>query len=488
MLEVWIKYAFIIVCAMYSYRKLLHLQPSGSGRRGAACRAALSAAGLTACTVLLRVTVPAVSLLGMAAVSIPVFRRLSMEPLPRAAACTILAYGVSYGTLAAVATLSAVLEALVLSLLDIPVAPIWRMLTAGVLQLCATLLLFQMKRLKHGLVFLVDSGSSDVGVSISVAILVTASLLGINQDAHLAYLVLTFFFLFSGITLWLWWKDRTAAVYRKELYLREIQELNQQLEEKNSQLERLRQENERLAAILHRDNKQLPAASACVRDFLRKAGRTLQGEACASAAAEVLEHLEAVIRDRQTALRDYAQESCQTPDTGSGSIDVTLRFMAGRAAQAGIEFQSSIPANLPLWMEDQVREEDLNTLLADLLENAIIATSSSPVRRMLLQIAETTIDVYDSGAPFPPEVLVSFGLRRMTGHPEDGGSGIGLENTYRLCQTYNASFVLEEYGEDRYYTKRVSVCFDGLGQYRLKLPDSARAKAVSVNPKALISQ
>ena len=103
MLEVWIKYAFIIVCAMYSYRKLLHLQPSGSGRRGAACRAALSAAGLTACTVLLRVTVPAVSLLGMAAVSIPVFRRLSMEPLPRAAACTILAYGVSYGTLAAAA-------------------------------------------------------------------------------------------------------------------------------------------------------------------------------------------------------------------------------------------------------------------------------------------------------------------------------------------------------------------------------------------------
>ena len=48
--------------------------------------------------------------------------------------------------------------------------------------------------------------------------------------------------------------------------------------------------------------------------------------------------------------------------------------------------------------------------------------------------------------------------------------------------------VLEEYGEDRYYTKRVSVCFDGLGQYRLKLPDPARAKAVSVNPKALISQ
>lgn len=82
----------------------------------------------------------------------------------------------------------------------------------------------------------------------------------------------------------------------------------------------------------------------------------------------------------------------------------------------------------------------MNTLLADLVENAIIAIRSRTSKRILVSISISEghylIDVFDGGIPFEAETIINLGLKKITTHADSSGSGIGL---VFLTQT---SFVL----------------------------------------------
>lgn len=490
MTETFIKYFAIIICGFYSYIKILDLQdlfPSRHKRIYSVAIFMILLAALIILTVLLRFTAPAISIIAMVALSVPLFGGVSSGTVKRSAVCTIIAYGASYTTLAIAASITAIVEFSFVELLHRNFINFIRMGMVSTLQIIVTLIVFKMKRIRHGLVFLVDTGSTDLGIYISASILVISSLLGMNQDDHLAYTVLTCIFLLSGITLWFWWKDRTTTVYLKELHLREIQKLKKELEKKEQYIERLRQENEKLASIIHRDNKQLPAIRTYIYNFFLKAIHSSHKIDYIGETEQLLKNLENIFRDRQAAIKEYEKQNSQTASTGSPPIDLTLNYMAERAADAGIDFHASILKDFSKFLRERISEKDLNTLLADLLENAIIATTLSSKRRILLNIDMNAIEIYDSGIAFPIEVMTSFGLRRITGHAGNGGSGIGLENTYKLCQKYHASFVIEEYNNEDYYSKRVAVCFDDLAQYRVKLKEQNQAakSSISVNPKVI---
>lgn len=487
MSDIFIKYFVVILCSTYSYIKILNLQSIIAVQRRKFFSVVLFVACLMALVILtlfLRFIAPAISLTVMVALSVPLFRRIYRGTIQRSASCTIIAYGVSYAALAVAACMEAILEISIVSFAHNDLMSSWRMVMAALFQIVVTLVIFRMKRLRRGLVFLVDTGSSDIGVYISASILLLASLLGINQDRHLVYSILTCIFLLAGIALWFWWKDRTTTVYLKELHLREIQTLKKELEQKSRQIKRLQTENEKMAVIIHRDNKQLPAVYAYIRDIFQ-AGNSRASELDAEG---ILKNIDDIFQDRQTAVRELEKQNCQSMDTGSTPIDLTLNYMSKRAMDADIDFHISLPDDFPRFLKERISEEDLNTLLADLLENAIIATTSSSKRRILLNIDMDHIEIYDSGIPFQLEVFVSFGLHRMTSHPADGGTGIGLESTYKLCQKYHASFVIEEYEQEHYYTKRVAICFDSLTQYRVKVMDKSQTSidALSVNPKIML--
>ena len=120
----------------------------------------------------------------------------------------------------------------------------------------------------------------------------------------------------------------------------------------------------------------------------------------------------------------------------------------------------------------------------------MIATKANAGKQILLHIGVIdqmyTIDLWDSGTPFPKEVLCYLGKKRYTTRKKEGGSGIGLFSTYELAQkgyhTYIGhtssdddfltsfmtmdSFVIDETTEN-IYTKKVSIIFDEKQQYRL---------------------
>ena len=74
------------------------------------------------------------------------------------------------------------------------------------------------------------------------------------------------------------------------------------------------------------------------------------------------------------------------------------------------------------------------------------------------------IEIYDSGPPFSKEVLSSLGIRPVTTHKEQGGSGIGLMTVAELCRKYNAGFAVVELTDSPAYCKKISVCFGGREQ------------------------
>lgn len=113
------------------------------------------------------------------------------------------------------------------------------------------------------------------------------------------------------------------------------------------------------------------------------------------------------------------------------------------------------------------------------MENALIATIHEQGTNILLHIGVMDenyfISVWDSGIPFPKEVLFHLGKKQYSTHKEDGGSGIGLVSTYQLLQKYQASIHINEClasltnnTSKLDYTKQVSIIFDNKTEYHLR--------------------
>ena len=146
--------------------------------------------------------------------------------------------------------------------------------------------------------------------------------------------------------------------------------------------------------------------------------------------------------------------------------------MLHRGMKDGIDFDFSLTGNVKYMVKEVLSETDCMTLLADLLENAMIATKANGGNHIFLHIGVIeniyTIDVWDSGIPFTKETLYYLGKKRYTTHKKEGGSGIGLMSTYELAKNYGASVVIDETSvETQLYTKKISIIFDGKQQYRL---------------------
>lgn len=199
-----------------------------------------------------------------------------------------------------------------------------------------------------------------------------------------------------------------------------------------------------------------------VRELFHSAGNGMDGTLFHERVLELSKELEHIFQERKGLLQNYETAGKQLPATDIVSVDILLAYMLQRASGQNIDFDVTLFEDMGL-VTELISGEDLRTLLADLLENALIAVSGCKTKKVLLTMGSRnrlfTIEVYDSGPPFPKEVLSGFGVRPVTTHKDEGGSGIGLITVGELCTKYGASFTVEELPSGPFYTKKVSVCF-----------------------------
>lgn len=338
---------------------------------------------------------------------------------------------------------------------------------AGIVQFLCTFLFYKIKRLRNGILSFTEKLNSDLSVLFSILILFTASFFYITEDNYFKNIIFVFIIIVFGCLLLLWWKKHITDIYLEKVYKRNIDILENSLAEQQEINRKLKHSNEELSIIIHRDNKLIPAMESAVEEILACNAPDEQKEKSKA----LLSQLKAMSSERSTILTDYENLHKTLAQTGIFSIDASLKYLMNRANKDGISFDLSVTCDMKESVKDLISENDLNTLILDLGENAVIAVRDAKTKNVLVVLGTEndcfSISIFDSGLPFDNKVIENLGKRRITTHRKTGGSGIGLMTTAELLRKCKASFVIDENVDSDSYSKRVSVIFDGQSECRI---------------------
>lgn len=187
--------------------------------------------------------------------------------------------------------------------------------------------------------------------------------------------------------------------------------------------------------------------------------------------AEVRERLEKLNKEVYT-----EKEVMELDKTGINSIDDMLKYMQSECVKNKIDFTLQIKGNIHYMVHNLVKEEELETLLADHIKDAIIAINHTDNANRSILVRLGNIDdiyslyIYDSGVEFKPEVLESLGKKPCTTYASEGGTGMGFMNTFDTVRKHKASLIIEEIGKPvkDNYTKVIIIKFDKKNEVKVK--------------------
>ncbi len=329
---------------------------------------------------------------------------------------------------------------------------------------------YHIDRFKKGMPFLQRNIYTIPIVCISTTVLIIGILLNCNRH-HIIYVFLFFLLIIPALLIYQYWKSNLTKTYIDKLKDRNIWDLNQQIAQQTAEIIRLKEENEKLSKIVHKDNQLIPTLEHTIHTFIQNNSITDQHVLIEGNA--IIERLSNLSKDRNKLLKEQDITCKKISMTEVSSIDQYLKYFQCEATKSNIEFQVCIDCDIPYFIEHIIEEYDLETLIQDLLDDALHATQANNGRYILLSIGivskSYTINIFDSGIPFTMEVLSKWGLEQITTRADDGGSGIGMMNTYETLKKYNASFIIQELGTNHHtFTKEVTISFNNRNQYILQ--------------------
>ncbi len=476
MLLTVVKYCAIIICSFYIYLKLLHINLSKK-----LCISFVIFLSLILPEIyFLRKYIEPLSIFFMVMVFAFFVRNVLKTSLNLSVTVSAISFGISYLTFLIAAAVMYPLGYFIAFFIDKYPSDLLSLICIGLIQFLFTTIPFKIKRLKSGMPFLSECGSSDIGIYISILLLLAASFFGMSKKADLVNIIPVFFTLICGLALLFWWRNSLTENYIEKVKAKEMEELQKAILEKNKEIEQLKYNNNELSKIIHKDNKIIPAMEFAVSEYLLLTEREINNKVRIIQARELLEQLKCITQERSGILKNYEIKSKRLPSTNVLSLDSLLSYMNQKANEYQIGFDLSISGSVKYLIANIIDEIDIKTLLADLVENAIIATKNCKWKNILINIGISnnyySIDIFDSGEPFTIETLLNLGLKRTTTHTTEGGSGIGLITAFEISKKYQASFVIEDFFDDTLFTKKVSIWFDKLGQYRIKTKRSSEMK------------
>lgn len=323
---------------------------------------------------------------------------------------------------------------------------------SSILHIVLLLLFFHIPRFKNGIPEIEKNFSDEIGFLISIPLLFISSLLYVKNTTTYLVTFAVFLTISFGIIIFFWWRK-----YLSNNYIRRAQ--NQTIAILEKKIEEQKNEIEDLSKIIHKDNKLVSALYLSVQKLCSNPDK--------EHAERLKQELEPLAQERKGMIQRYEAEDALLQKTKVFSTDVILSYLFQRASEQNINFSVTVTGDIRYMTENIIDENLLNTLLADLGENAVIATKKSDTRNILLSLGVRDgyyyVDVFDSGLCFEPEVIKHLGKARYTTHKEEGGSGIGLMTTFEILRKQNGSFEIEEFADNSMFTKRVSVLFDGQG-------------------------
>ena len=463
------KQFFIILSSLYLYTKLLNFENYSVQKKFSNI---ICACIITAMSYFFNLYIPSLSLTFIVLSIFLTMLLQSQATLRPSFVATVIAYSLSYITFS-VGSIMIIFVYYGLHIEKNYYSSLVAIVLSGILCFSLLHIPFCFKRLRNGMRFLYHSVFINLGTIICVTSLIffSAGRLREFPGDSIAFLQLLSIFLL-GFLLLFWWKNQITKSYIEKLRKAELESLRQELTEKNHEIEKLRENNDALAHIIHRDNKLIPSMEHAVCEFLDNKD-ALSVDELAKKGEALAKELKEMAASRTGILHDYQAHGQNIPLTGVCSVDALLSYMQKKAFSAGITFQVGISADLTAFTTSVVTPEDLSHLLSDLIENAIHAVKDCPDRNIQLHIhnisGNYTVEISDTGVPFPIEILQGYGIEQQTSHADDGGSGIGLMDIWNLKKKYRASMHIQEFdASSDTWCKKISVIFDSKNHYLIQ--------------------
>ncbi len=472
MLQLWIRYTSVLLCGDYIYQKLLAIKETSKLQKGKLLLCSFPFFFLFSC-------LPQ-SVQYFSYALILLFHFLYYGITTRTHSDTIfITLLLSYGLCYCIFMLSGLISSIILGisgwffLNKIQFPGILIQLTVCFFMWLLCPIPFRTTRLKKGMPFLKNQHITTLGSLLGLSILLCTMLFCSQnfkntKSVQMAFLVLLFI-LILFLFLFTWWKNQLHQTYLEQLRNRNINRLEEELQNCQNTITSLKQENEKLAKLIHRDNKQIAALELAVETFLSSSTKGNEDEQ--TIGNKLLLELQKENHGRKQLISDLSKPD-NLSTTNILSVDCLLNYIFHKGQTNGITLDFTLTGDIHYFLAQIMEEQDFLTLLADLLENALIATKHGKGTHILLQIAMIkeyySISVWDSGIPFTKETLFHLGKKQYTTHKKEGGSGIGLMSTYELLQKYQASLYIEEcLDNEKLYQKKISIVFDGKCEYHL---------------------
>jgi signal transduction histidine kinase len=347
-----------------------------------------------------------------------------------------------------------------------PISDFVSIAIASPLQIGMAIILFRIKRFRNGLPFLYRDKFTIFDILIYMVSMFAVIVISESGIPHLlsVFLILTVFVFAVGIITW--WRKNMSALYIDKVKDTEILDLTTKVKEQDDLIFELTESNKRLSAIIHKDNHLIPALHTTIGTFLTE---RLKGSEHEEYALQILSELEQKFETRADLLLKNKVKSGSLPSTGVLFLDGIFQHQRGVALQNNIEFDLMVAGNIPYLVRHIINQTKLETLLSDHIKDAIIALGASrtDTKRIAVFIGKIEesyeIIIQDNGIPFEPETLLSLGLKRITTHADEGGSGIGFMTTFETLRETGASLIITEYAKSAgksKYTKNITIRFD----------------------------
>ena len=325
--------------------------------------------------------------------------------------------------------------------------------------------LFSIKRFKYGITFLnknnqyIDLILLNICVSILFSSIIFSNMnIEVSKELFVEFII-------SIIVMCITIQKSLQLYYKQKMLIKELDETKEDLARAENKIKILEKENIEESKKRHTVIHKQKSLEYKIEEMLTKT------EISTEEAAEVRERLEKLNKEVYT-----EKEVMELDKTGISSIDDMLKYMQSECIKNKIDFTLQIKGNIHYMVHNLVKEEELETLLADHIKDAIIAINHTDNANRSILVRLGNIDdiyslyIYDSGVEFKPEVLENLGKKPCTTYANEGGTGMGFMNTFDTIRKHKSSLIIEEIGkptEDN-YTKAIIIKFDKKNEFKVK--------------------
>lgn len=326
-----------------------------------------------------------------------------------------------------------------------------------------TFIILRTPRIKRGLAFIKEKVENEyfnlMILNISVIIIFLIMIVS-NYNAKISREFGTTLIIFS-IIMCITIQKSLQLYYKHKMLIKTLEQTKEELERTKSDVKKLEEENLNFSKISHTIAHKQKALQHKL-EMLSKSKDNIETE-------KIKKQINDVTKELKQSL------NVELTKTGIEEIDNMLDYMQSECIKNNIEFQLQVSGNIYHMINNYISKDDLETILADHIKDAIIAIKHTETtnRKILVRLGKINgvYAVYfcDTGVEFEINTLMELGKKPATTYKDEGGTGMGFMNTFDTLEKTRASLIIEEMSrpKENNFTKIIKVVFDNKKEYKI---------------------